>query len=1305
MHTLAPLPPALADFLRDFANRRRRHLLLRAGGWALATLTAWVLLACAADRLLHLPGELRAVLLVAGVSASALAGLALLRPLRGSTDWLALVWLIEQHDPRFEQRLITVTSRLLGSPQHRGSDEILGHLVRDVERRLALARAARVFPLRPTLVPWTLLLILTLLLLGLARVPGLGVNRLLARLVDPTSPYPPVTTTALAVTPGDVDVYQSDPLRIEVATERLGSGNATLYLQDSGGGDSRYGMEEAGGGRFVYTVTSVSRDFTYRVTGGDASAGPFSVRVKRPPAVAEFHVRYTYPAYTNRPPGAATNTDGAIEAPAGSTAVLTIVATEPLQSALLSVGDQKILMERGDNERSRTATLHINHDATYDVDLISTREVRGSGPSRMPIHVDADRPPVVRLALAGQTLRLGPRDLLPLGYAAMDDYALDSLSLTAQVNGQAPRRFGLEIRGDRRRQEQTLNLDLSRLGVEIGDVVTLTAGAHDTAGQETVSGDLRVLISPKPFDLDARERIDALAAAGRFTANVVDQLKLASRSLDDAEGRGRDRQSADYLAAAGSASRGLASASESGTLLRQSLERAAAHSDNPSLCIALAAGVDVAQQEVGWCDELFRRVGSPEGPGGGARARTRRAYDQARDLLGQIGAIAAAEKAGALLDEREDLKAAETRPVPADPRAADRVTQTLQRVSDEIKAGLAELGIDPAGDVDSQLRNRVSAGRSIAQAKQPVDLLGPAREEAQTLSRDPAQPGGMSARLACAAAVEAIRPDADLVRARDLDLAARAFGAVEKLAAQTPAGKPAPAASLNLLVHSMEAMWREQGMQREKRTPDEQRAIRAAAGHARDALAKLIADSDGEKNPASPAQPASPASPASPMRPGDLEAMALRAGAESARHDYHKAAEQDALLWQALTDAAGKPGGKPLDSEAPPATTQLMEERLARIDRATSAVARQMAGAEELDRLIAAQEKLARETRASKAASRDLADRQGALAGQILQLQRRQGQGALSTQPAVVDPAQPGVDWHGHAMGVVLLAQEQLALLPGQLASVQQTADAWRAARQRAIAAQLDFDESAPEAAESARRLADEANNDEAAAALALKAALDAIAPSLAGDLPAQLDAIIPESQGERAALATLATALAPLQTLAGASDGRPLWRACAEVRKAIEPAQRELAAAADALVRRDPLNAAQSLARGAADWLARHPEDPRPAVQRQGTASAALGRAWEQSIRKAADARLALLPSLQMVYAPPASAPGESPLTAFAPSFTPRDLQGDHTLTGADPTAAITDPQPPGYEEPLRLYFQAMGKAEEAVRTEGLGR
>ncbi len=468
MNRLGELPPSVERYLRDFAARCRRLVALCAVGTALAVLAVGSLVACLADRLLHL-NETTRLILLAGVGLGALAaGITRLQALRATVDWIAMAAVIESHDPRFDQRLITVTSRVLGLPEHRGSDEILSHLLREVEQRAAVAPKGQAPRPRPAAAPWAVFFLTSAFMAVLAQAPGLGGPRLLARLYTPWSGVPPVTTTELRVLPGDADVRQSEPFHLEVEAHRLGASPVWVFVNDDGVNWSRYSMDDAGANRFTFTINAVGRDLHYYVSGGDATSRQYEVRVKRTPAVAEFRIRYTYPPYTGKAPFTVTNSDGLIEAPVGADAQLTIVATEPLQSALVTIGDQKILMERTDDENTRRATLHVQRDLNYDLDLISTRDMHGGGPGKMTLRATADHPPLIRLLQGGQTLRLHHLDTLPISWQAMDDYGIETVSLLATVNSADPARIPL-------RWEATVAATKTPLSLTWGIYISISA--------------------------------------------------------------------------------------------------------------------------------------------------------------------------------------------------------------------------------------------------------------------------------------------------------------------------------------------------------------------------------------------------------------------------------------------------------------------------------------------------------------------------------------------------------------------------------------------------------------------------------------------------------------------------------------------------------------------------------------------------------------------------------------------------------------------------------------------------------------
>ncbi|HXE51510.1 MAG TPA: hypothetical protein VN541_00760, partial [Tepidisphaeraceae bacterium] len=794
MTALTTLPPGIRSYLDEFIARSRWLALLRSSGLGTALFLGWMLVACVTDRYVHLPESARVAALLIGIAAFlACVGPAMLA-FRRRPDWVSAAASVERHNPRFRQRLLTVTSRVLGAADYRGSDEILLRLVHEVDEELSSERTSKMLPVRQPLASWTVAVLLLVLIAGLSHLaPSLRFNALAIRFLDPLANVPPVTTTELSVTPGDFEIVQAQPLVIRATAARLGNRPLMLHLSDDARSWSHVAMIPAGSDAFAFTLASVDRDLRYFLSGGDARTPEYSIRVLRKPVVAQFRIHYEYPAYTRLPITVETNSTGRIEAPVGTKVLLTITSSEPLQDALLTIGGERILMDRTADPHIRQAALVVRNGGPYSIDLISARDVPGFGPSGMSIHALVDSPPQVHLARQGDSLRLRPRDVLPLTYEALDDYGIQALFVRAQLGRKPAGDSPVRIWGDPRRQQDTYTFDLANLQLAIGDVLTLTLFATDTAGHTTHSDPLYVLISPKATDVDAYDRLAELRSAGQLAGTLASELQDAAKAHDEVAAQ-KDRHSQVSLSAISRGDRALTSASQTVTLLRQALLRAMVHSPGPAFSLGLAQWIDAGEIESAVAQETFRQSGSPSGLSPAMGRQLAQAAESANRIRDQMNDLAQSEQASLLLSDREDLADAGRQP--------RRSSAALDRMKKEFDAQAAQAGLDPASaDFERQLRNRVAAGQHLLEAARPLDFAPAVETWAGELKRDPQQRLGLESRLAAAAQAEALRPDADLPRARDLELASRAAAAISTSARGS--GQLADAQTLSRFVHDV----------------------------------------------------------------------------------------------------------------------------------------------------------------------------------------------------------------------------------------------------------------------------------------------------------------------------------------------------------------------------------------------------------------------------------------------------------------------------------------------------------------------
>ena len=1358
------LPPNIRSYVGDFVVAARKAAARRAVGRAGAVFVGWGLACCAADRLLQLPEWCRAGLL--GVGLVAVVAI-VLRPmaslLRRRRDWAGAAAEVERHDPRFGQRLVTVTTRLLGPPEHRGSDDMLYRLLSDVDREVSARRPRRVAARAAATLPWVALALLLALAAVLTRVETFNLPRLALRFVAPLADVEPVTTTRIRLAPGDTTLVQSQPLRVDVTAERLPPNGVVWLTWREGDGPwvrrvmNREAATAAGGtagagtttARFSLTLPAVDRDLRYRVLGGDYRSREHTVQVLRPPAVAGFHIRYFYPPFTGRPPFSVTNTDGLIEAPAGTEATLAVTATEPLQSALLRIGDTKILMTRGpaDPPHVRRATFKVDRTGPYELDLISTREVAGGGPPGLFVRALADRRPIVRLLQSGQGLRLNPRAILPLSYQALDDFGIDWAAVRAQVAGGPTVDKPVAREGDARRQEGTFHFDLADIKLAVGDVLTLSLVARDRAGQQETSESLQVLVAPASVDLETHQRITELEAAAQLAGLVAEELEATVKAVDESHAkRGGNGNPEEAVAAAARGNRFLNTATDTAVLVRQSALRATVRSRPADLAVALANAADAAHALTAGGSEVFRGNGISDGPRDAVRDRLSKLLERARATREQLNAIAQGERAAAILLERENLAASERRAA-AEPQAAERLRQTLQRAREDVAAGVKGLGLDPAaGNLDDLLRAKVAAQAAVLKAQQPIDFAAAAREWSQELQRDPLRRLPLEDRLALAAQAEAVRPGADLARARDLHLCARAASRVlSDAAADKYAGRPVQPGAANQFASAVAALQREHELNRRTdarpaaarpadsqpaatqpagaqpaatqpaaaRPPDETTDVRQAAAEAR----KLVAHLAGEATP----PPTGPAVAGEPRpRSRRAEDLALRGSADLAGRDYAaaRAADRDLLrqLAGATTPAAGDDPAATVPAttavagaDTQPAVAGYLRRDLDRVEHLTDR-------AETIDRVQSDQDAIARETQTvdTGAASQApvLADRQLDVAQRIAEVT------AHEDPTAAVDPASAAAfdraedpNWRGRATAAVVRAQEQLAAMPQHLTRAREEAASLRQAAERVEMARREAAAAPPEQKSALERAARQAEQERKEAEKRLRNAALPVLPSTVEALAVRLAPFEPESTAAREVMRReLALALQAFEEAALGGDSAAADRAAAAARAAIEAAQQELARAQDVFTERDPLIAAKWFARAAADSLTRSPPDLQSAYRRQMDTSQALSRAWDRTVHEAAAQRLSLVPSMQSLYGVPVPAPV---LTARGRRGADREAAADAVSDIAsvrewgrlrpreveELNAPIRESEAPGYERALQLYFETLSKGPGEVK------
>jgi hypothetical protein len=338
----------------------------------------------------------------------------------------------------------------------------------------------------------------------------------------------------ITATTGDVRVPAGRALRIDATVEGRGARllRVTPALELSAGEQHRSIGMTPNGDRFEYTLPSVDRSFTYRVTAGSSSSREHSVTALFPPRVTRIAVRYDYPAFTRLPPR--DDQDGGdIYAPAGTRVSLSIHADKPVSSGALALSGGATLALTAAGGTTLTAEMRLSKDASYRVRLTDQDGLHSSGDLEYFIRLMDDRPPDVRIVRPAADQGITPLEEVAIEARADDDYGVAALDLVYAVAGRPPRVVPFtRLGGTDVAKVGTRLLAAEDLGVQPGDVITYYARARDVARgkRSTETRSDIFFLEVKPFNEEFVAAQSQGAGAGA-AGTPIDSLIAAQKEI------------------------------------------------------------------------------------------------------------------------------------------------------------------------------------------------------------------------------------------------------------------------------------------------------------------------------------------------------------------------------------------------------------------------------------------------------------------------------------------------------------------------------------------------------------------------------------------------------------------------------------------------------------------------------------------------------------------------------------------------------------------------------------------------------
>lgn len=307
----------------------------------------------------------------------------------------------------------------------------------------------------------------------------------LPRVLFPWSDTPPYSPLSFAITPDELQVIYGDDLELSAAITGGEIRDQVWFLIRSGEKVQQQSTFHEGGGRFSQKMENVIEPVEVAFKTGRARSEWYPVKVLLEPRVASARVHISPPEYMGLPARAFYLGKQQLAVPEGTVVRLDVSSNRPLSSSEMTIRadeDSKVI-ERVSSERVDAFTQRFEWqpagNRVLSVDLVDQLGTRSREPLLIAQAVTPDRPPEVSITEPALVAVATPKATVQLSGYAEDDYGLHSADFMRTVLGYTDRGASLPVLKDSKRIQLYKTWDLSKLGVEPGDVLEAYLEARD----------------------------------------------------------------------------------------------------------------------------------------------------------------------------------------------------------------------------------------------------------------------------------------------------------------------------------------------------------------------------------------------------------------------------------------------------------------------------------------------------------------------------------------------------------------------------------------------------------------------------------------------------------------------------------------------------------------------------------------------------------------------------------------------------------------------------------------------------------
>ncbi|MBL8191710.1 MAG: hypothetical protein JNK38_27070, partial [Acidobacteria bacterium] len=382
------------------AVRKRRTLLLTLRGAAITLAVAAVLLLAlgyAAYRYRYSGGALISLRVAAVIGLIATLFFFLIRPLRRKISDSQIARLIEEKQPGVEERFVSAVEFADETQQQLSSSAILGRLMDDADRHANQVNLNEVVPNKKFWQMGGAALASVLLFVSAIVFGPRELKSGLFQLAAPASPVAAANALQINVKPGTARVPKNSDQKILATTVNFNPEEATIFTRKAGASDDQWvgqPMEPTkNAGEFQFFIFNIQDDTEYFVESSGCRSGEFKLTVADLPLVKQIDQTQFFPSYTGLAPKTIEDAPD-VAVLAGTTVKLTAQLSGRAKSARLVLKDGKKLDMENSGENSFAATLVVNENSSYHIEVTSVDGDVYNGSNEYDISVLDDRPPV-----------------------------------------------------------------------------------------------------------------------------------------------------------------------------------------------------------------------------------------------------------------------------------------------------------------------------------------------------------------------------------------------------------------------------------------------------------------------------------------------------------------------------------------------------------------------------------------------------------------------------------------------------------------------------------------------------------------------------------------------------------------------------------------------------------------------------------------------------------------------------------------------------------------------------------------------